>query len=582
MKRREFLETIPIAAPAALVPQLAAAPAARVAQREPPDEPRVFFYDDGRHCSALYQFAPPLIPEDLSFAVDQLVDSGVDTLFYSAGLEGGVVQYNSRVAQRWGDNVHLWTHEIFYRASRNLHQLIADGHDPMEFLCSRCHKKGIWFLPTGPVCILGGDRVADGGLGRKSDFVYDNPQFYVGQDNDPRAKLLGRFFQPIRLNFLHPEVRRERFLIFEELLSRYETDGIEIDLSIDNEFGPFCRFGEVERLAPVLTRWLGDLRAVARKAEEAQQRRKRVYVRIPAGGQSCWKIPGFEVATWVSEKLVDGLVCISPYKKETADDPMLFLDQDLDLSPVIEQTRGTQCRVLAGFTTYLGRQLEHSATAPMIWAAASLAYDRGADGFGLCNGAWTPNGWPWGSDEYRTLRLLGHRELLARADKIYRGSSLGGGNRNPRGLFPMDGPLLPRSVAEGESLEVPLRIADDLPHWQHLSRIEAVRLRIRLTHFEPSLNKVEIKLNGRLLPNRFLREIDLHFRVLKNFAVNPYGYILEYLLIPDYYPKRGENMVKITLVRRDPKLNLPLEVYDVDCSIQYRVHRSFLRDPIEY
>jgi hypothetical protein len=34
------------------------------------------------------------------------------------------------------------------------------------------------------------------------------------------------------------------------------TDGIELDLSIDNEFGPFCKFAETEKLRPILTRQL--------------------------------------------------------------------------------------------------------------------------------------------------------------------------------------------------------------------------------------------------------------------------------------------------------------------------------------
>ena len=79
--------------------------------------------------------------------------------------------------------------------------------------------------------------------------------------------------------------------------SRYESDGIELDLSLDNEFGPFCKFGEVEQLAPLLTQWIRDLWAVARKAEEAQGRRKRIYVRVPAGPPENWKLVGFEVAT---------------------------------------------------------------------------------------------------------------------------------------------------------------------------------------------------------------------------------------------------------------------------------------------
>ena len=378
----------------------------------------------------------------------------------------------------------------------------------------------------------------------------------------------------IASSFLHPEVRHERFSICEELLTRYDTDGIELDLSIDNDFGPFCRFAEVGRLAPILTQWINELRMVARKAEQTQGRQKRIYVRIPAGPPSSWRVIGFEVPTWVSRKLVDGLVCLSTYRS--------MLDQDLDLQAAVEITRGTQCQVLAGFEGSLGRQLESNATSTMIWAAAANAYERGAHGFGLCEGMWAPNGWPWVSEDYQTLRLLGHPDLLATADKIYRARSLTRGSVPQQSLFPVQDSILPHALAQGESLEVPLQVSDDLGRWQALERVTAVRLRVRFANIEPSLNDVHVELNGRSLPESMLRKVDLHFRVLKIGAVNPYGYIYEYLLTPSYYPKRGDNRIKIKLVKRDPKLKLPFEIHDVDCSITYRLHRHFEREPIEY
>lgn len=580
MKRRNFLQSIGIAAPAALLSSpltlSAASPVSQpgFAAWKSPSEPKVFFYDDGRHASGLYQFAPPLTPADITYTVDQLVEAGVDTLFYSAGLEGGVVQYDSRVAAKWGDNVDLWTHGIFYRAARTLHQLVADGHDPMRLLCNRAHEKGLWFLPTICVCIGGGDRSVDIGLGRKSDFAYDHPQYQVGPDADPRAKKPARFFGPNRFNFLRPEVRQERFLICEELLSRYETDGIELDLSIDNDFGPLCRFSEVEQLAPILTQWIRALRAVADKAEQAQGRRKRLYVRIPAGSPAAWRVVGFEVPTWVAQKLVDGFVCLSTYRA--------MLDQDLDLTAIRELTRGTPCRVLAGFEGDLGRQLERDALPSMIWAAAANAYDRGADGFGICQGMWAPNGWPWVSEDYQTLRLLGHPDLLATANKIYRARSLARGSTLNEYPFPVTGPILPRELRQGESLEVPLRLADEIKAWHDLGRVSAVRLRVRFANLEPTLNEVQVEFNGSPLPESILRKIDLHFHALKTGAISPYGYIYEYLLPPEHHPKRGDNRIKVTLAKRDPKMKAPFEVFDVDCSIDYRLHRHFEKQPIEY
>ena len=107
----------------------------------------------------------------------------------------------------------------------------------------------------------------------------------------------------------------------------------------------------------------------------------------------------------------------------------------------------------------------------MIWAAAALAYDRGVDGFGLCEGAWSSNGWPWTDAEYQTLRLLGHPDLLATADKLYRARSLASESGSPKDLFPLGGPLLPLALAKGELLDMPLRMFAD----EHLAEHRAGR-----------------------------------------------------------------------------------------------------------
>lgn len=541
----------------------------------PPHEPRVFFYDDGRHGSPLYQFAPPLTPADFVFTVDQLVGTGVDTLIYSAGLEGGALHYDSPFGQTWGENVDIWTHEIFYRASRNLHQLIRDGHDPLQLICDRCHQTGIWFVPTLPVCITGTDRATQGGLGRTSDFAY-RTELQVGEDSDPRAEKNGRFFKEQRLNFIHAEVREERFRLFKELLTRYESDGVELDLSIDNEFGPICRFDQLEKLAPLLTKWIGDLRQVARQAEQEQGRRKRIYVRIPAASEDVWRTLGFEVQTWIDQGLVDGLVCLTTNRTPGT----AMLDQDLDLAAALKAAEGSDVRVLAGFEGPLGTTQNQEATPSMIWAAAANAYAGGADGFGICMGMWAPHGWPWINDQYATLRLLGQPDLLATADKTYR--ALSRMNREPVGLFQPTGTVLPSLLKEGESLEVRLMIADDVARHHQEGKLESVRLRVHLTNFELGLNTARVEWNGRELPESLLEPSDLHFRLIKGGVAAPYGYVFDYNLNSELFPVRGENRVKVTLVKRDPKLDLRVDLNDVHCTIKYRVHRHFQHVPVEY
>ncbi len=571
MKRRKFLQTVGLAAPAAILAtqsRLSAATPPAVAPLKLPAEPKVFFFDDGRHAAGLYAFEPPLTPEDHCYTVDQLVNTGVDTYIYAATLEGGVVQYDSRAAQKWGDNVEKWSHVVWYRAGRVLQQLIAAGHDPLKLLIDACHRGGMLFLPSCHVDLQGGDRATHGGSGRKSDFVYSHPEFHVGEETDPRAKGLS----PTRFNLLHEEARNERFRVAEELLSRYETDGMELNLAEDDFFGPYCRFDEVDRLAPLLTEWIRRVRAAARKAEQAQGRRKHIYARVFAHPDT-WKMLGYEVSRWVSEGLIDGLICASSDSEH--------LDQDVELAGALNVTSGTKCRVLAAYCNTLSRQLRRYGTPQMIWAGAANAYHQGAHGFGLGDAHWTPNGWPLTDQDYQTLRLLGEPELLATADKCYHVRS----DRTPgpvQSWLPGGARSLPRALKNGESAEVPFRIADDLARWHKLGRVKSVRLRVRFTNLVPSGDRITVELNGTRLPDSILSRVDLNYRLIAVGAVNPYGYIHEYRLSPEYFPKAGRNQVKVTLVERDPMLLTPFEVYDVACAVDYRLHRNFQKQPIEY
>ena len=283
---------------------------------------------------------------------------------------------------------------------------------------------------------------------------------------------------------------------------------------------------------------------------------------------------GYDVSTWMRENLVDGLICLSGQAEGS-------IDQDLDLEAAVDLVRGTPCRVLAGCSNLLGRQRHHYAPAPMFWAAAANAYAQGADGFGLANAHWGPQGWPWIKDEYHTLRLLGHPDLLETADKIYRARSQSSVDKSSHWL-PGDALDLPRTLREGEPVSVPLRISDDLARGHAQGRVESVCLRVRITAIEPALNPVRIRLNGQVLPDSLLQLNDLGYRLIGTGSVGPYGTVYEYSLTPEYFPISGRNTVEVTLVRHDPDISLDFDVWDVDCVIRYRLHRHFRREPIDY
>lgn len=524
-------------------------------------EPHVFVREDFHHLSGI---APPLTRADVTKTVDVIVGTGVNTLIFSLGSRGGMCLYDTHVGQMHSTNVEKWTHAVNYRDALHVRQLVTEGWDRPQLFCDRCHEEGILFLASAPLNIGSHTTEQSRGRGRTSDFVFNNPQLRVDEDHDPRAKHVS----PTRMNFMYPEVREERLQIYGELLSRYETDGVEVQ----SEVLPLCKYDQVDHCAPLLTNWFRELRKIADRAEKKQGRRKRIYVCIPANPK-VWSAVGFEVSNWIEEKLVDGLIC-------TSNDPEVF-DQDLDLSAVISLTRGKSCRVLVGCGTSLHRKLESKATSTMIWGAAANAYHQGAVGFGL-NDMVRSQGLKFLGDMHSTLRLLGSPVLLSSANKTYRVRDL---PRNPNSFgtgLPDTSPPLPRLLKEGRTQKIPLRVADNLRHWQKLERVKHVKLRVRLSNVEPSLNEFRIELNDQTLPDSILQITDLTYRFVQQGVAYQGNQIYEYLLPSKMYPIRGTNIVSVTLLRRDPSVDLEFHVQDVDCSIEYRHHRHFDRHPIDY
>ena len=561
MNRRTFLHTLGAVAPASL-----AAPAAGAATNEDrpgarPEEPRVFVREDFHHLAGT---APPLTRADVTKTVDIIAGSGVNTLIFSLGSRGGMCLYDTRVGQMHSANTQKWTHAVNYRDALHVRQLVAEGWDRPQLFCERCHEEGMLFIASAPINIGAHTTERSRGLGRTSDFVLNNAQLRVGKDDDPRA----RYVSPTRMSFMHPEVRQERLRIYEELLSRYDTDGIEVQ----SEVLPLCKYSEVERCAPLLTTWFRELHEIAQKAEQAQQRRKRVYVRIPASPE-VWKAVGFEVDKWVSQGSVDGLIC-------TSNDPEV-LDQDLDLSRAVSLTRGSQCRLLVDCGTSLHKKVAQKATAEMIWAAAANAYHQGAVGFGI-NDMVRSQELSFLGDMYQALRPLGSPELLATADKIYHVRDLPKSRQTFGTGLPGTIPPLPKTLKVGKTVDVRLRIADQLRHWHDIGRVKSVRLRIRIGNLEPSLNELRFELNGRSLHEAGLAITDLNYRFIREGVAYQGSQIYEYTLQPEDYPQPGENVVSMTLVRRDPNVDLVFAVQDVDCAIEYRLHRHFERHPVQY
>lgn len=98
--------------------------------------------------------------------------------------------------------------------------------------------------------------------------------------------------------------------------------------------------------------------------------------------------------------------------------------------------------------------------------------------------------------------------------------------------------LLPRELNEGDSVTACLSLADDLSRWTALGRVQSVRLWVRMTNYELTLNQIEVRFNGLQLPDSLRREPDLHFYAIKNAFVEPCGFTFEYALPTNFIQDR--------------------------------------------
>lgn len=496
-----------------------------------------------------------------------------------AGVEGGNAIYDSNVAPLWGSNVTKWKHTVWYRGFRNLHTLIGEYNaDPLAILCDCCHAKGILMVAGSWANFQGNTRELASGLGRTSDWVFDHTEQYACGDTtlsppppvSPGPGSNGATkIDPLRFSWLHQPVRQRRFAEFEELLSRYTTDGVEVNFV---DFAPLCRFDEVEAVAPLVTQWLRDLRKVAEAASAAQQRRKRVLVRVPAD-PAAWAALGYDVVAWVREDLVDSLVCTSGQTEST-------MQQDLALGAAIALCAepGNRCNALASISVNLLKPGLQYARGPDIHAAAANAYAQGAGGVGLGNAWWGPHGWPWLRDEYTILRPLAHPDLLAAADKNYRVRAAGPATT---AFLPGDTLPLPAPLDVGQPAgPLEFRVAEHgLAAAAAEGKVASCRLKVRLGSVDVSFNDILVRLNDRPLPSAIATVDDLGYRT-PSTGGGPYGGIWAFELPLEHYPRSNAvNSVQVELLSKPTEVDFEYSVVDVTLEIRYRLHRHFSTDP---
>ena len=513
---------------------------------------RVLFEHDGRHPN-IYLYEPPMTVEQFQFCVDEIVGTSVDTLMFFLG-DGRTFLHDTQVGELWGHNVERWNHLVFYRAHENARRLIESGHDQLRIVCERAHEKGLDFFPSLLVQQPSEDR--DTTSGRCSDFRFDNRHLEIGAvDGLPEGSPATRM-----LDFAHEAVRDERFAILDEVMTHYPIDGLELHLAYGY---PYFKPSETEAHLETMTAWIHRIRDRMREVSAQQHRPMELAVQVPASIEGCRSI-GLDLPRWIDAGLVDLVVPVSLDRSSER------LQADVPVAPFVEAAQGTPCRVYG----YIGSALDNDrlahGTLAHMRAAACAQYRQGVDGIYL---AGYYGRFPYHPEDYEILREMAHPDIMAWKDKHYVVPTELQRWPDRAGHFGYVRPL-PAPLSEGgPPAVIPLPIADDLARADGHGRLHRVGLRVRITGITPD-DHYRVCLNGAELPDALCRRLDFTYRMnAARFRVGRY-YWFDYTLDRAHLPVPGENTVEITLLHRDPRVSVPVQVRDVELEIEYTEGRN--------
>ena len=544
MKRRDFVKTVTAslatgASATAAGSTSAATPESTATNRKP----RIMFFHDSRH-PAIYMYEPPMEKEEFESAVDELAGTSVEVLNFGLG-DGRTFFHDTKVSEVWGDPVDRWNHTVFRRAGQNIRMMLDSGRDPLRIIAERAREKGILFYPA---LLVNQERRAEKREDdvRSSAYRWDNIHLEIGAKGNLPPDFEGASNQ----DFMHQEVRDERFAVVNEVLQNYPVDGFELHLNYRSNHVAHFHPNDIDAGRPVMTAWIKRVY----DAVKASGADRELVVRVPADLEYANSL-GMDIREWIRQGIVDVVV---------GETYQYHMDQLANFRPLVEAAKGTNCRVLPALQTLLHSDRLANGTIEHMRAVACNYWAQGVDGLYLSQ--WFTV-WPYDANFYEQLREVGHPDVMGYKDKIYVVPTK---VRDRQKNMP-----LPQELTVNKPVTVEMPIEDDLPHWDRIGRVHEVMLRIRL-HGATESDKVEFRLNDKLLPDSQVRKISRVYR-MRAPRYRVFGYWFIFRLEREFWPVRGKNTIEVVLRHRDADIIPKLNLRDVEFDLKYLGGKNFAR-----
>lgn len=396
---------------------------------------------------------------------------------------------------------------------------LAAGGDPLKDALAATRRMGKRFVLSFRMNDTHYIHIED--FPTHNNFWRAHPEYRLGHGtapSDARTDSSGAF------NYLHPEVRDFYFSVLEELCTKYDVDGVELDFQ---RAPRFFYDREVEAGRPVMTAHIARIRAMLDRIGKQRGRHLELSVRSMHTVQANLNI-GADVMAWDAAGWLDGIVVSSSY----------IHTADVGIEEFVAERRKAR---IYGELNYVHFQAQGTGHDPAerryltaeTYRAATLSYlERGADGVSYFNTYCIPQ--PALSQltagllkKYRDL------EVLRQADKNYTTYA------NPSTMF---GRIFPAR----DEKQFEMFVADELP-----GRCRRAVLRFE-TRADSRNLRIEAQVNGIKLEEDATSETELFPPLTVNKA-SARRENVRFFTVPVPALKFGVNRLEVTNRDRQAK-----------------------------
>jgi hypothetical protein len=340
------------------------------------------------------------------------------------------------------------------------------------------------------------------------------------------------------LDYAHQKVRDDRLWWIENTAKQYDLDGVDLNFF---RMPFYFKLGEEEQNTPLMTDFIRQARKRLDAVSRHRGRPVLLGVRVPGTIETCNRI-GFDIETWLRERLVDrlltggGYVCYSTPAEELIKLGHRF---DVPVYPCIN------CP--ANYTLGGGN----------LRAAASNFWSAGADGIYLWNFQYIPApgslgyGRPANEQYKKHLPEIDDPEKLRHLDKSFTV------NRRVWKQYQRASAPAPLPVALGQragetARTIPIRIGDDIPSALRAGKLRDVVLRIQ-TSGAAKGDALAVTLN------------DAPSKVTENSGDNRFSLPLEPRTV-----KQGINQLKLKTARRGTSAKNAIAIEHINVDVRYQ------------